>query len=163
MEAVVIESKKLIRFQDCDPFNHLNNGKYFDYFMNAREDHLRKHYNFDIYKHALKTGESWLVTNSQIAYLSPAFLMEEVVIQSKFLEWNPKDILVEMQMWNNEKTKLKSLLWTRFAHFNLRTQQSIAHSSYINEVFGITGLPFEKHSSFNQRIKDVKKTGAVMN
>ncbi len=36
----IIESKVKIRFPDCDPFNHLNNSKYIDYFINAREDQL---------------------------------------------------------------------------------------------------------------------------
>ncbi len=30
------ESKVLIRFSDCDPFNHLNNARYIDYFINAQ-------------------------------------------------------------------------------------------------------------------------------
>lgn len=30
------ETKAVIRFQDCDPLQHLNNAKYFDYFFNAR-------------------------------------------------------------------------------------------------------------------------------
>jgi acyl-CoA thioester hydrolase len=32
----VPESEALIRFPDCDPFNHLNNSRYIDYFINAR-------------------------------------------------------------------------------------------------------------------------------
>lgn len=27
------ESRVVIRFQDCDPLQHLNNAKYFDYFL----------------------------------------------------------------------------------------------------------------------------------
>ena len=42
------ESKHLIRFPDCDPFNHLNNSRYLDYFINAREDHLIKFHQFNI-------------------------------------------------------------------------------------------------------------------
>ncbi len=34
----VLTSQAIIRFQDCDPYAHLNNGRYLDYFMNARED-----------------------------------------------------------------------------------------------------------------------------
>ncbi|WP_192348725.1 hypothetical protein [Algoriphagus sp. Y33] len=30
------ESNSVIRFQDYDPFNHLNNARYIDYFINAR-------------------------------------------------------------------------------------------------------------------------------
>ena len=61
-----------IRFQDCDPFNHLNNGRYTDYFLNAREDHLLEHYGLDIYTIARTTGLAWVVSESHIAYLKPA-------------------------------------------------------------------------------------------
>ncbi len=30
------ETQIVIRFQDCDPFGHLNNARYIDYFVNAR-------------------------------------------------------------------------------------------------------------------------------
>jgi len=46
----VLKSKVKIRFQDCDPFNHLNNSKYIDYFINAREEQILKHYDLDIFK-----------------------------------------------------------------------------------------------------------------
>ena len=52
------ESKALIRFPDCDPFNHLNNARYIDYFINAREDHIIANLNFNIYHFAAKYGVS---------------------------------------------------------------------------------------------------------
>ena len=61
-----------IRFQDCDPFNHLNNGRYVDYFLNAREDQLLEHYDLDIYKIARETGLCWVVSTSQIGSGWPA-------------------------------------------------------------------------------------------
>ncbi|MGB0837938.1 MAG: acyl-CoA thioesterase, partial [Flavobacteriaceae bacterium] len=45
----VLHNVSRIRFQDCDPFNHLNNGKYIDYFVNAREDHLLEFYNLNLF------------------------------------------------------------------------------------------------------------------
>jgi acyl-CoA thioesterase FadM len=33
-----------IRFGDCDLFGHLNNARYLDYFINAREEHLKERY-----------------------------------------------------------------------------------------------------------------------
>ena len=36
----ILSSTAIIRFQDCDPYSHLNNGRYLDYFMNAREDQV---------------------------------------------------------------------------------------------------------------------------
>ena len=32
-----LQSTVKIRFQDCDPFNHLNNAAYLNYFVNARD------------------------------------------------------------------------------------------------------------------------------
>src|ERR1700748_71138 len=98
------ETEYLIRFPDCDPFNHLNNSRYIDYFINAREDQLLKYYQFSPYDYARKKGISWVVTQNQIVYLKPATLMETVVVQSTILQLRQKDLLVEMRMWNMDKT-----------------------------------------------------------
>jgi acyl-CoA thioester hydrolase len=47
--ANILRSTKKIRFQDCDPFNHLNNGRYVDYYINSREDQLLENYNIDLF------------------------------------------------------------------------------------------------------------------
>jgi acyl-CoA thioester hydrolase len=71
------ESEAVIRFPDCDPFNHLNNARYLDYFMNAREDHLMRGMDFNIYQVAQAQGISWVVGRNQIAYLRPAMLWKQ--------------------------------------------------------------------------------------
>src|SRR5215212_2403304 len=119
-DSKVWESKSLIRFPDCDPFNHLNNARYLDYFINAREDHAIANLNFNIYHFAAKHGLSWVVSKTQIVYLKPAFLMETVIIDSTILELGEKELLVEMKMWDEQKKKLKSVLWTKFVHVNLK-------------------------------------------
>lgn len=45
----ILESQSLVRFQDCDPFNHLNNAAYLNYLVNAREDQLIEAYGINIY------------------------------------------------------------------------------------------------------------------
>src|SRR6478609_1468305 len=107
------ESRVLIRFQDCDPFNHLNNSKYIDYFINAREDQVAEHYNLDIFAMAKTKGIAWVVASNQIAYISPAFTMETVVIQSHLFAFSEKSLSVEMSMWDEKQTKLKSLFWVK--------------------------------------------------
>lgn len=64
----ILESRTKIRFQDCDPFNHLNNAAYLNYFINAREDQLIINYGIDIYQMDQKEGKSWVVGSNQIAY-----------------------------------------------------------------------------------------------
>jgi thioesterase-3 len=151
------ESEALIRFPDCDPFNHLNNSRYIDYFINAREDHLMKFYNFNIYQVAAEKGVSWVVTQHKIAYLRPALLMEKVIIQSSLLKFGEKDVMVEMQMWDNNKKHLKSLIWTTFVHYNLKTHKSEVHSNEFKEKFKQLEIPFEKEITFEERIKDLNK------
>ena len=99
----IIESKVRVRFPDCDPFNHLNNSRYIDYIINAREDQLLEAYDFDLYQLAKEKGISWVVAQNQIAYLLPAMLMETVTIESKLLSFDDKSLVVEALMWDEQK------------------------------------------------------------
>jgi len=128
------ESKALIRFPDCDPFNHLNNARYIDYFINAREDHIMANVNFNIYQYAAQNGMGWVVSKNQIAYLKPAFLMETVIIDSTALHIGDREVAVEMKMWNEGKDKLKSVLWSNFVHINMKTQRPENHSKELMEL-----------------------------
>lgn len=151
------ESEVLIRFPDCDPFNHLNSSRYIDYFINAREDHLMKHYQFNIYQVAAEKGVSWVVGQHQIAYLRPALLMETVVIQSALLKFGEKDLLVEMTMWDKNKEQLKSLIWTTFVHYNFKTKKSEIHSEEFKQKFKLLEIPHEKEMGFEERIINLRK------
>jgi acyl-CoA thioester hydrolase len=128
------ESKSLIRFPDCDPFNHLNNSRYLDYFINAREDHLLKFHHFNIYELAREKGISWVVSKNQIVYLRPALLMETVVIQSTLGRMDEKEILVEMSMWNSDKTILK-LFMDEFCTLQFKDSAGNSFARF-NEEFG---------------------------
>lgn len=151
------ESKVLIRFPDCDPFNHLNNSRYIDYFINAREDHLWENYKMNIYAYGKQYGKSWVVGQNQIAYLKPAMLMEQVVIKSAILELSSTDILVEMTMWNKDKTQLKSILWSRFVHFNLVTQKRDEHSKELMGYFSPLVKPLSEEMDFEQRVAQMRE------
>ena len=147
----VLSSQAIIRFQDCDPYAHLNNGRYLDYFMNAREDQLWKAYDFNIYAYSRNTGLGWVVTQNQIAYLRPALLMEEVTMESQLMEAKPKFVQVEMRMYDADR-KLKSLLWAQFVHVDIRQGKSVAHSEELQELFDKVCIPVEE-KDFNVRMK----------
>ena len=152
----VLESRTKVRFQDCDPFNHLNNAAYLNYFMNAREDQLIDNYGVDIYKMARKEGKSWVVGSNQIAYLKPAFLMEEVVIESQLLQFGESQLLVELRMLNSDKTEVKAIMWSAFVHFNLLQQKRESHSEELLKLFKIVINPVDE-ALFEQRISAIKK------
>lgn len=149
-------SKYQIRFPDCDPFNHLNNARYLDYFMNAREDHLMKYYQFSPYQRIKEAGTSWVVSENRIAYIRPALLMEEVLISSSLRRWGDSDVQVEMLMWDKDQSKIKSVLWARFVHFNIRTQKVESHTPDLTERFQVLENPFPSAMSFEERTKELK-------
>ena len=152
----VLESPMKIRFHDCDPFNHLNNSRYLDYIMTARGDQLIEHYNFDIYKLAQQKGIGWVTAQTQISYLSPAVLMEEVIIQTKLVEYKEKSLLFEACMWNADKTVLKAVLWTKLVHFNLMKNTSQQHNEDLMHLFEQIVNPNEGVSNFEERVHQLK-------
>lgn len=140
----ILSSNYKVRFQDCDPFNHLNNASYINYFLNAREDHLLSYYNLDIFENLKTTGEAWIVGSNQICYLSPANLQETVMIETQLIAFHSKSVMIEMRMWDSDKSKLKSLLWTNFIYFNTHTQKATTHpTGYLNLLENIL-LPIEQ-------------------
>src|ERR1700722_13770800 len=73
-----------VRFNDCDPLGHLNNARYLDYFLNAREDHLRDHYGIDL-RVWFERGDAFVVHSHEIRYLRPALYNESVAIQTELI------------------------------------------------------------------------------
>jgi YbgC/YbaW family acyl-CoA thioester hydrolase len=154
------ESKMQIRFPDCDPFNHLNNARYIDYMINAREDHLVKFYDFDIYKLVKETGNTWVVAQTQIAYLTSAELMETITIQTSLISFNGKSLQMEAKMYNENKTQLKAIMWLKLAHYNLKTRKSQEHTTSLMEFFTEVHFPIDNNPSFDERVKSLKSINA---
>lgn len=157
----IVESQAKIRFQDCDPFNHLNNGKYTDYFMNHREDELITNYDIDIYKMAKLIGRSWVSSSNQIAYLKPALLMETVTIESQLINFDDSNLKAEMRMYNEDKSHLKAIIWCGFAHFNLLKQKRETHSEDMMQLFSDIVNPV-RALTFEERLLQIKSKKQVI-
>ncbi|MEM6719011.1 MAG: acyl-CoA thioesterase [Bacteroidota bacterium] len=151
----ILESKSKIRFQDCDPLNHLNNSKYLDYMINAREDQLIEHYNLNIFETAKNTGTTWVVGSHQIAYIRPALVMETVTIQSQMIHYGKKQLLVEIRMYNEEKTELKAVMWSSFVHFNVLKGKAHEHNEQFLSLFENVQLPVTE-TDFDTRVKSLR-------
>ena len=111
-----------------------------------------EHYNLDIFEMAKTMGVAWVVASNQIAYISPAFTMETVAIQSHLFAFSEKSLSVEMSMWNEKKTKLKSLFWVKFIHFDIRNQTSLKHTAELMRLFEQVMVPIEQNI-FEERYK----------
>lgn len=152
----ILESKAKIRFQDCDPFNHLNNSKYIDYFVNAREDQILENYQFDIFHLAKEKGLAWVFSTNQIAYIRPVFTMEEVIIESQLIAFSNRHLVVEARMWDHTKASLKAFSWMSFVHFNLQTGKPEVHQESYMNLFEAVYEPIE-HPHFAEREQFLRK------
>ncbi len=151
----VLTSKRKIRFQHCDPFNHLNNAKYIDYFINAREDQLLEHYDLDIYKYVKETGKAWVIADHQISYFMPAYAMEEVSIDSQLIHYTAKSITIEMKMYDDSRSHLKAMIWTTYVLMDLKTKRTATHDEHFLHLFESVLNPVAE-SEFSTRIKTIK-------
>ncbi len=139
----VPESNRLIRFQDCDPYGHLNNSKYIDYMINVREDHLINEYDLNVFLMAHEQKRSWIVGQNEIAYLKPSLIMEKVVIQTRLIDYTERYVQAEMVMYDADKTQVKAVLWTRFFHFDFAMGRAVSHSEKLMELFKEVHVPVE--------------------
>ncbi len=151
------ENTVLIRFQDCDPNQHLNNASYINYMINAREDHIREYYGLDIFAFAKENGLIWFVTQNQIAYFRPAHIMERVTIQSQLIRLGEKSISVEIRMYDEHKKSLKAVLWSQFTHFNMKTNKTEVHSKALIDLFEGVNMPVAEHT-FEERIAALRNS-----
>jgi YbgC/YbaW family acyl-CoA thioester hydrolase len=155
-----MKSFKRVSFEDCDPFSHLNNANYLNYFLNAREEQLRSHQVLDIFDHARQTGCGWAVISHDIRYLRPAKLGEELEIWSRMLTHDAFINLIEFVMVSKASCQLKSVTHTRLAYFSIKTSKPVRHSDHLNTLFDKLSLYPEKKIqdfSIDSRMKHLKK------
>lgn len=158
----IIESKARVQYQDCDPLNHLNNSRYIDYMMAARTEQLLDHYAFDTAELAYKDGLGWVAAQTQISYFFPASWMEVLTIESRLIQFSESSLLVEAIMWDEHKTKIKSIMWVKLVHFNIKTQRSNKHSPEFMRLFSEIQYPMENSPTFEDRIKSFKQMNAAI-
>lgn len=146
-----------IRFSDCDPFGHLNNARYIDYFLNGREDHLKEAYQIDLRQYAAK-GMGWVVSGHEIQYIRPANYNERVCIQSELLELADSNLLVEMLMLDEAAENVRAIVWTRFTCINLKTGKRDNHSQEFMEFARTIVVPGrDVQGGLKARIEELMK------
>ncbi len=144
-----------IRFTDCDPFGHLNNARYIDYFLNAREDHLDSEYQLNL-SDFYQQGVSWLVAGHEISYLRPANYNERVSIKTALINLAPGSVLVEMIMMDEKHTHLKSVMWTTFTHVNVKTGKRENHTdSFMDFARSIEVNDVDVSKGYQYRLKEI--------
>ena len=158
MTEKVFESQLRVRFNDCDPFQHLNNANYISYFFMAREDQEREYMQFDDMAYLDRSGKNWVTYKNQIVYLSEVPYKEIVTIQSSIIRWEKTEYTMEFWMWDEQKTVLKSIMWSVWVHFDLKTKKRAEHDAYLDGIFRPLENRLPDDISFDDRVLQIKNS-----
>ncbi len=130
-----ISTQVKIRFSDCDPIGHLNNVKYLEYMLNAREDHVEEFYGFTYEDYIKRTGCTWIAIQNEIAYLKEVRANSQVLVSSKTIEIQDRISKVEILMKSLDGKTIFAVLWITVIYFNMKTRQSEVHPEETKELF----------------------------
>jgi aspartate aminotransferase len=133
--AKELESEAWIDFQDCDPFGHLNNARYLNYFMRARTEQLKASYGFDLYEHTAKTGNGWVVGETHLAYLLPAKFNETVKIKTRLLHYDSFRLVPEAFMLSQDGKRVHALGWIEFIYVNSAKGRPVKYDEALQSLF----------------------------
>ena len=153
------ESRHRIFFQDCDQLGHLNNARYLDYFLNAREQHTLEHYALNLGQLAREQQSAWVVTKHQISYLRPANHAEEVLIRTQLIHFDNSTLVVEMQMLDAAGQQLKALLWSEMTFVSTATGRRSDHADALMdllELLDVESVSYEA-DGFDERVRTLRK------
>lgn len=130
-----ISSTAKIRFSDCDPIGHLNNVKYLEYMLNAREDHVESFYGFTYEEYSKRTGCTWVTIQNEIAYLKEVRYNSSVIITSKTIEVSDRISKIEILMKNEDGNTINAVLWINVIYFNMKNRTSETQPEEVKELF----------------------------
>ncbi|MGC4128312.1 MAG: acyl-CoA thioesterase [Bergeyella sp.] len=124
-----------IRFGDCDPIGHLNNVKYLEYMLNAREDHVEMFYGFTYEEYIKQTGCTWITVQNEIAYLKEVRANSKVLISSKVIEAHDRLSKIELLMKSPDGKTIHAVMWMTVIYFNMKIRQSEVQPNETTALF----------------------------
>ncbi|MFB9121593.1 acyl-CoA thioesterase [Bergeyella porcorum] len=145
-----------VRFSDCDPIGHLNNVKYLEYMLNAREDHVEQFYGFTYEEYTRRTGCTWIAIQNEIAYLKEVRYNSKVAISSKTIELSDRISKVEILMKSEDEQTIYAVLWITVIYFNLKTRKSESQPAELLEQFGHLLVDLEQ-KTFQSRAEFLRR------
>ncbi|SFQ67243.1 acyl-CoA thioesterase [Hymenobacter arizonensis] len=153
------ETTHHVYFQDCDMLGHLNNARYLDYFLNAREDHTTAHYALNMGELAREQKAAWVITKHHISYLKPARQGTRVRISSQLIHFDNSSLVLEMQMRDESGARLLALMWSEMAYVAMpagtRTDHANAMMDLLDEL-DVEGVDYDP-DGFDERVKEVRQ------
>ena len=138
---------------------HLNNARYLDYFLNAREDHVAEHYQLNMGTLAQEQRAAWVITKHHLSYLKPARQGSTVRISSQLIHFDNSNLVLEMQMRSADGLRLLALLWSEMAFVQLPGGTRLDHSDELMDLLeqlDVDGIDYDP-DGFDERVKTLRK------
>ena len=153
------ETTYRVHFQDCDMLGHLNNARYFDYFLNAREDHTTEHYQLNMGEIAREQKAGWVITKHHISYLKPARQGVTVRILSQLIHFDNSNLVLEMQMRSEDGMRLLALLWSEMTYVSMPAGTRTDHGNAMMDLLEQLDVDTVDYDpdGFDERVKDVRQ------
>ncbi len=153
------ETQHRIHSQDCDMLGYLNNVRYLDYFLNAREDQVAAHYDLNMGQLAREQHAAWVITKHHISYLKPARQGSLVRISTQLIHFDNSTLVVEMQMRTTAGHRLLALLWSEMAFVQLPAGTRLDHSDALMDMLDELDVPSIDYDpdGFDERMKAVRQ------
>ena len=153
------ETRHRVHFQDCDMLGHLNNARYLDYFLNAREDHSTEHYKLNMGELAREQSAAWVITKHHISYLKAAQQGAMVRICSQLIHFDNSSLVLEMQMRSEDGLRLLALLWSEMAFVTTPGGTRTDHSNALMDLLDDLDVDAVSYDpdGFDERVKEVRQ------
>ena len=153
------ETVHRVHFQDCDVLGPLNNVRYLDYFLNAREDHTTAHYALNMGQLAQEQQSAWVITKHHISYLKPARQGAQVRICSQLIHFDNSNLVLEMQMRSEDGLRLLALLWSEMAYVAMPAGTRTDHANALMDLLDDLDVEEVNYDpdGFDDRVKEVRQ------
>ncbi len=153
------ETTHRVHFQDCDMLGHLNNARYFDYFLNAREDHTTAHYALNMGELAREQHAAWVITKHHISYLKAARQGAQVRILSQLIHFDNSNLVLEMQMRSEDGMRLLALLWSETTYVTMPAGTRTDHGNAMMDLLEQLDVDTVDYDpdGFDERVKEVRQ------
>ena len=150
-----------IRFADCDPIGHLNNVKYLEYMLNAREDHVEQNYGFTYEQYTRETGCTWVTIQNEIAYLKEVKYNSKVTITSKTIFVDDLTAVVELLMMD-DKGVVHAVFWLTVIYFNMKARRAEKMPEKTLNQFDHFLVNID-HKTFKERVSFFRSQNKIKN
>jgi len=153
------ETLHRVHFQDCDMLGHLNNVRYLDYFLNAREDHTTAHYALNMGELAREQHAAWVITKHHVSYLKPALQGVMVRICSQLIHFDNSNLVLEMQMRDDTGLRLLALLWSEMTFVTMPAGTRTDHANPLMDLLDqldVEAVAYDP-DGFDDRVKEVRR------